>query len=354
MTVGTISLTKGIAKTEHRRESPAGVIGDRAGDHLNVDSSAGIRIPPRRLTERMSGAPRPRIFLPAAILGLTVAACLAAQEPVHPDPNRPVSSPGNAIWAANSDAARKLAAGQNKLVFIEIDGGPECGHCKRMDNLLYPAFEFEALLIPMVPVKVPLDSVEGMELSRRYQIDQTPAILITTPWGRLAFLMQGFTNAPEFYRHVHADLDAYRKFARKVEQQDIASLSTQEALETGVELFRRSDPGAALPRLKRAASAPKPAPGARDEAREQLAAVELELQSPAAARGTIETLLRTTKDPKRRERAEIFRAQLPLHENKPAEALRLLQKFLADHPKSAYAGRVTMLIEQISSLLKSS
>lgn len=291
--------------------------------------------------------------LAATLLALLAAAPLAAQEPVHPDPNRPVTRPGNADWAATVEEARKIAGPQNKLVFIEIDGGAECGHCQRMESLLYPAFDFEALLIPMVPVKVPLDSVEGMELSRRYQIDQTPAILITAPEGRLAFLMQGFTTPPEFYRTVHADLDAYRKFARRVEQQDIVNLPAQEALETGVELFQRSDPGAALPRLKRAASAPKASPGARDEAREQLAAVELELQSPAAARRTIETLLRTTKDPIRRERAEIFRAQLPLHENKPAEALRLLQKFLADHPKSTYAGRVKMLIEQISSLLKS-
>jgi len=291
--------------------------------------------------------------LAATFLALLAAAPLA-QEPVHPDPNRPVTRPGNADWAATLEEARKIAGPQNKLVFIEIDGGPECGHCQRMDSLLYPAFEFEALLITMVPVKVSLDSVEGMELSRRYQIDQTPAILITAPEGRLAFLMQGFTNAPEFYGTVHADLDAYRKFARRVEQQDIVNLPAQEALETGVELFHRSDPGAALPRLKRAASAPKAAPGARDEAREQLAAVELELQSPAAARRTIETLLRTTKDPKRRERAEIFRAQLPLHENKPADALRLLQKSLADYPKSAYGGRVKMLIERISSQLRSS
>ena len=292
--------------------------------------------------------------LAPTILGLLAAATLAAQEPAHPDPNGPVTKPGNTDWAPTLQAARKAAEPQDKLVFIEIDGGPECGHCKRMDGLLYPAFDFEALLISMVPVKVPLESIEGQELSHRYEIHQAPAVLITTPGDRLVFLMQGFTNAPEFYRKVHADLDAYRKFARRVEQQDIAHLTAQEALETGVELFQRSDPGAALPRLMRAASAPKAEPEVRDEAREQLAAVELELQSPAAARRTIEELLQTTKDPKRRERAEIFRAQLPLHERKPGEAVRLLQKFLEDHPKSAYAARVKSLIEQISSLQKSS
>lgn len=282
------------------------------------------------------------------LLALLAAAPLVAQEPAHADPNRPVTRPGNADWASTLDEARRIAGLQNKLIFIEIDGGPECGHCQRMDALLYPAFDFEALLISMVPVKVPLDSVEGMELSRRYEIDQTPAILVTTPEGRLAFLMQGFTNAPEFYKSARTSLDAYRKFARRAEQQDITHLPAQEALETGVELFQRSDPGAALPRLKRAASAPEATAATRDEAREQLAAVQLELKQPAGARRTIDALLASTKDPSRRERAEIFRAQLPLHEKRPAEALKLLQKFLADHPKSAYAARVKMIIEQIS------
>jgi tetratricopeptide (TPR) repeat protein len=293
-------------------------------------------------------------LLPIVFVASVAGAPLFAQEPVHADPNRPVTSPGNAVWAATYDAARKLAAGANKLVFVEIDGGHECGQCHRMDTLLYPALDFEALLISMVPVKVPLDSEEGKQLAERYSIDQTPAVLITTPEGRLAFLMQGFTNAPEFYQRAHADLDAYRRFARRTDAQDIANLPAQEALETGVELYQRQDPGAALPRLKRAVSVPGAAPGLRDEAREQLAAVQLELRQIAASRATTEALIKSTRDPARRERAEIFRAQLPLHENKPELALELLQKFLADHPKSAYLKQVRQLIDTLTGPAKSS
>lgn len=293
------------------------------------------------------------IALASAVAGLVAAPCLA-QEPVHPDPNRPVASAGNAVWAATYDAARKLAAGANKLVFVELDGGSECGQCQRMDTLLYPAVDFEALLISMVPVKVLIDSAEGKELAERFSIDQTPSVVITTPEGRLAFLMLGFTNAPEFYQHVHADLDAYRKFARRSEAQDIAKLPAQEALETGVELYQRSDPGAALPRLKRAVSAPGAAPALREEAREQLAAVQLELGQTAAARATTEALLKTTRDPARRERAEIFRAQLPLHEGKPELALKLLQQFVRDHPKSPHSKQVQQLIDTLTAGPKSS
>ena len=276
------------------------------------------------------------------------ASALGAQEPTPAD-NNPVKSPGNAVWADSANAARSAAASAGKMVFVEFDSGPSCGHCQRMDYLLYPAFDFEALLIPMVPVKVLLDSPEGKELARRYGIRSAPAILITSPEGRLVFLMEGFNNAPEFYRKVKADLDHYRQFARRVESQDIPNLPAREALATGIELSRRSDPGSALPRLARAVSAPDATPVERDQAREELAAVQLDLRQVAEARRTTDALLKTTKDPKRRERAEIFRAQLPLHEGKPAEAVRQLQKFVADHPKSEYASGVKSLIEQLTS-----
>lgn len=318
-------------------------------------TAAPVVSPNARLSEvRLKVASLPITLVVVVVVAGLAGAPIFAQEPVHPDPNRPVASPGNAVWAASYDAARKLAAGENKLVFVEFDGGPDCGQCHRMDTLLYPALDFEALLISMVPVKVLLASAEGKELAGRYSIDQTPAVLISTSEGRLAFLMQGFTNAPQFYQQVHADLDAYGKFARRTEAQDIANLSAQDALETGVELYRRFDPGAALPRLKRAVAEPGGAPGLRDEAREQLAAVQLELGQPAAARATIEALLKSTRDPGRRERAEIFRAQLPLHERKPELALKLLQKFVTDHPKSAHVKQVQRLIDTLTSASRSS
>ena len=287
-----------------------------------------------------------KLAVTLALLGFAPA--LWAQEPPATDTN-PVKSPGNAVWADSANAARAAAASTGKMVFVEFDGGSSCGHCQRMDYLLYPAFEFEALLIGMVPVKVLLDSPEGKELARRYGIRAAPAILITSPEGRIVFLMEGFNNAPEFYRTVKTELDRYRQFAHRVESQDIPNLPAGEALTTGIELYRRSDPGSALPRLARAVSAPDATAGARDEAREQLAAVQLDLKQVAEARKTTDALLKTTKDPKRRERAEIFRAQLPLHEGKPAEAVRQLQKFVADHPKSEYAAAVKSLIEQLTS-----
>ncbi|MEO8432892.1 MAG: hypothetical protein ABI592_15410 [Acidobacteriota bacterium] len=259
----------------------------------------------------------------------------------------PLKSPGNAKWAATPDEARTRAGAEDKYVFLEFDR-PECGPCQRMDALLYPAFDFEALLLQMVPAKVSLESPEGRELSRRYAIKDTPAILVTTSEGRLIFFVQGFTNTREFYAHIHQDLGAYRTFARRLETQSIAKIPAKEALDTGRELYQRSDPEAALPRLRRAVSAPGGSAVIRDEAREILAAVELDLGQKVGARQTIDRLIATTKDPRRLERAELFRAQLPLADNHPAEALALFQKFERDHPQSPYIERVRAMLLRLT------
>ncbi len=292
------------------------------------------------------------LFLGAAATQEISAAAARQQIPtsaareIPAEANRPVTSPGNAEWAATSEEARKRAAAEDKFVFIEFES-PECGNCKRMDGLLYPAFDFEALLIGMVPVKLDLESPEGRELTSRYGIGEVPAILILSAEGRLIFRMEGFLNAPDFYRQVHKDLDAYRRFTRRIEAQDIPRISAQEALETGRELYERADPATALPRLTRAASHPKATPSQRDSSREILAAAELDLGRPAASRKTINQLIATTKSGERRERAELFRAQIPLAENKPAKALALFRKFRKDHPNSPHLARVNELVARL-------
>lgn len=238
------------------------------------------------------------------------------------------------------------AAAQQKLVFIEFSGA-ECGNCQRMDSLLYPAFDFEALLIPMVPVKLDSSLGEGSDIARHFRVQDVPAIVIATPEGRLVFQMQGFRNTPDFYGHVHRDLDAYRQFARKVETQDVSSLDAREALDTGRELYQRLDPAEALPRLERASRAPgAPAP-VREDALELAAAAQLDLGQATASRATIDRLIRGTKDAERRERAALFRAQIPLAENRPDEALALLRAFRKQHPGSKYTARVDEMIQKL-------
>jgi tetratricopeptide (TPR) repeat protein len=297
----------------------------------------------RRMHPRSVRRPERAVFV---LLATLTSIALAAQQPdIQPDPR--VKSPGNAQWAASPAEAKSRAAAEGKLVFYEFDR-PQCGNCVRMDTLLYPAFDFEALLLQMVPIKMSLDSPEGVELARRYSVTEAPALLVTTPEGRAVFHMVGFSNIDDFYPHVRSDLEAYRKFARRVETQDVGKLPAKEAYETGAELYQRSDPATALPRLRRAVSARDATASIREEARELLAAVELDLGQVAASRATIERLIATTRDSLRRQRGELFRAQLPLAENKPTEALALFRKFLKDHPNSPYRKQVSDLLERVS------
>src|SRR5260370_34674118 len=108
----------------------------------------------------------------SVLAGLASGVLRAQQPDIQPNPI--VNSPGNAEWAASPAEAKSRAAAEGKLVFYEFDR-PQCGHCARMDALLYPAFDFEALLIQMVPVRVSLDSPEGQELARRYNLTDAPA-----------------------------------------------------------------------------------------------------------------------------------------------------------------------------------
>jgi tetratricopeptide (TPR) repeat protein len=296
-------------------------------------------------------------FVPSAILvaalGVPAPAPTPNPEPAttpRSAPAAPVAptaiGPGNVVWAVSTDEAHDRAAREGKFVFFEFTKA-ECGNCKRMDSLLYPAFDFEALLANCIPVKIDIDSPEGKAIAARYSFEKAPAVLITTPQGRLVFLMEGFFNQPEFFRHANAGVDGYRKWAKQIDAQDVSKLSAQESFDSGKELYGRSDPQAALPRLKRALIAPGASAKQREDTSELLAAAELDSGDPAAARKTIERLIASTKDRQRRERAELFRAQIPLAENRPAEALALFQKFQKDHPTSPHLERVRQLVARL-------
>ncbi len=283
-----------------------------------------------------------------ALFALAQAAPLVLAQDAGPTPapDHKVTSPGNADWASDAAEARSRASAQKKLVFYEFTNSG-CGDCRRMESLLYPAFDFEALLIGMVPVRIELDSPAGQQIANRYSITEVPAILIATPEGRLVFLMQGFKNAPDFYRHVHKDLDAYRDVARRIDSQDVATLKAEEAYASGTELYARADFQGAAMRLRRAAAAADATPQLRANALEGLAAAELQLDRPADARRAIEKVIASTQKPEQKQRAELFLAQIALSENKVAEALAIYKRFEKNYPDSKYLPKVHSFVERL-------
>src|SRR5439155_9730137 len=119
--------------------------------------------------EQMAAKRVPRCVQKALALVLFASAALSRAQSFPDVQKNAVRSPGNAPWAPTVEEAAKRAAREGKFLFVEFDQ-QGCGHCQRMDVLLYPAFDFEALLIPMVPVKVLLESTEGKEMARRHGI----------------------------------------------------------------------------------------------------------------------------------------------------------------------------------------
>jgi len=284
-----------------------------------------------------------------AALGWGLAAFVAAQAAAPTAPAKSEESPrgaGNTVWATSLAEARAKAKAENKLVFQEFTA-QGCGQCRRMEQLLYPAFDFEALLIGMVPVQVDFESPEGKALADRYRITETPSILITNPSGRLAFLMQGFKDAPDFYQHAHADLNAYRQFSKRIDAQDVATLSAPEAYTTGRDLFTRFDYEGAVARLQRAAAAAGSNVELRERALLGVSAAERQLGHYPAARKAAEQVVATTKNPDQKEQAELAIAEIALAENKLPEALADYRKFAREHPNSPYLDKVRGFISKL-------
>jgi tetratricopeptide (TPR) repeat protein len=269
-----------------------------------------------------------------------------ARPPSTVDITANLKRPGNADWAASVQEARDRAAAENKLVYYEFSG-PDCDDCIRMQSLLYPAFDFEALLLGMVPVQLEPSSEDGKKLAEIYPIREIPSVAIMTPTGRLVFLTQGFKNQRDFFTHVHKSLADYREWAKTIEAQDVPTLSAADAMRSANQLYERFDYAEARPRYKRASAAPDATPAIRDGALEGLAACELSLNQPAQARKSIEQLIATTKDPEIKERAELFRAQIPLSQKQFDEALALYKKFEKDHPHSKYLEKVRGFIARL-------
>jgi len=269
-----------------------------------------------------------------------------AQPPSTVDITKNLKRPGNADWASTVDEARERAAAEKKLVYYEVSG-PDCDDCIRMQSVLYPAFDFEALLIGMVPVQLELTSADAKKLAQIYPIREIPSVAITTPTGRLVFLTQGFKNQRDFFVHVHKSLADYREWAKTIDAQDVPSLSAADAMRSANQLYGRFDFAEARPRYKRASAAPDATRAIRDGALEGLAACELSLDQPVQARKSIDQLIQTTKDPEVKERAELFRAQIPLSQKQYDEALALYKKFEKDHPNSKYLEKVRGFIAHL-------
>ena len=282
----------------------------------------------------------------SAALGQTAA---TGKPPASPLPRTVAANkPGNADWAHGFDEARSRATDQGKVVFVEFTT-KKCGNCYRMDGLLYPSVNFEMTLLRMVPVKLDLDSPDAEPITRRYHVDKAPAVLVVSPGGALIFRMVGFKDDRGFYSHIHNSMNEWDAVNLRIVHEPETIGSSKAELELGKELFRRLDSAEALPRLQRAASAQNAAPAVREEALAYLASAQMELEKFEDARATAQKLMKTAKDPDRREKAELFQAQIMLAEGRQDDARRDFQAFISRHPESKHRAEAKEYLDRMNS-----
>jgi tetratricopeptide (TPR) repeat protein len=289
----------------------------------------------------------------AAGLFLIAAASPAAAETASPAPAAaPVPGqvppgPGKADWADTFARARERADHEGRVVYVEFFE-KTCGNCVRMQQLLYPAVNFEMMLLRMVPVRLDRLSVEGGALAERYGVTQSPSVLILSPGGALIFRVDGFDNAGEFYRHVHTSMTGWDALhLRMIHEPEFRDDPKQE-LALGEDLLRRMDPEEAAPRFDRAARSKTADAATRDLALTALATAQYRMKRFPEARATLDDLLRTSRDPAIREQAELSRGLVEIAEGKREEARRTIAAFLREHPESRLAGNARQMLTSIS------
>ncbi|HKB70335.1 MAG TPA: tetratricopeptide repeat protein [Thermoanaerobaculia bacterium] len=296
-------------------------------------------------------------FLPGiAVLFAVCAAAAAAGAPApKPAPAAPSAAPvveqvpntpGKATWERTYTQAQERAVRESKVVFVEFTE-TGCGNCARMDALLYPAANFEMMLLRMVPVKLDRTSPEAAPIAERYGITESPAALIVSPGGALVFRVNGFDNAGDFYRHVQQSMTEWDKLHVKMIHEPEFQDDPKEELALGTALALRFDPEEAAPRFARAAASKTADPDTRDAARTYLASAQFKMKRFEEARATIAALLETSRNPSIREQGELFRGEIAIAEGRREEARRTIVAFLRDHPESPLRGNAERMLTSI-------
>jgi tetratricopeptide (TPR) repeat protein len=263
-----------------------------------------------------------------------------------PPPGNIPEGPGKADWADTLSHARERANREGRVVYVEFFE-KSCGNCSRMQGLLYPAVNFEMMLLRMVPVRIDRLSPEGAALAERYGVTESPAVLILSSGGALIFRVDGFDNPGEFYRHVHDSMTEWDRLHVKMIHEPEFRDDPKQELALGAELLRRMDPEEAAPRLERAARSKTADAATRDFALTGLANAQYRMKRFPEARTTLDEVLRTSSNPAVREQAELSRGAIAIAEGNREEARRTIAAFLREHPESKLAANARHMLTTI-------
>jgi thioredoxin-related protein len=115
-------------------------------------------------------------------------------------------------WAANWDAAKKLAADSGKLIMVDVST-EWCYWCKKLDADTYADARVIKLSAQVVPLKVDAEK-EGKDLAAKYFVWGYPTILFLDAQGEIYSRVIGYLPPEPFMAEVSKAIDAPKDFAQ--------------------------------------------------------------------------------------------------------------------------------------------
>lgn len=295
------------------------------------------------------------------LLPLIVAASLTAQSL----PSAPAAVPsekGSAqagpaglevTWQRNwSDAVKAAKKIRDGRILIEL-ADEECGECARMEALVVPSTSFYSFTRDKVPVRLLRSSEDGKKITQLFGIDRVPAWVVVTPELVLCGILVGSSSQTGWFETFVETEKNWALFRKKLDQEQKNPGDSELVFAVAQETYKRRGDAVAEPRFRRLAGDARVKPEIREQSLAYLASIEMDdNRIPEAARD-LELLLKTGKDPKLRQRAELRLADVEIARGRKDLAAGRLRRFKSEHPDSPLLAEadelLKLLVPQLSS-----
>ncbi|MEO6327261.1 MAG: tetratricopeptide repeat protein [Thermoanaerobaculia bacterium] len=246
-------------------------------------------------------------------------------------------------WDEAVREAKKLPKGRIIVDLVEDN----CGECDRMDKLVIPSTSFYAFTKDKIPVRLLRSSEDGKRIAAQFGINQVPAWLVLTTDSVLCGLLVGSESQTGWFNNFIETEKHWATYQQKLEQEQKSPGDRELVFQVAEESFKRGSVVRSESRFRRLAEDQRVTPEMRDTSLSYLAIIELEgRRIPEAARD-LEQILKVSKDPKLRERAELRLADVEIARARLDLAVERLRRFKKDHPASPFVAEANELLTAV-------
>ena len=304
------------------------------------------------------------MILPPLFLAAATAAQAAIPATAHPDQDhsthQPAAAPGSAKGSAEAgpagleivwqhtweDAVREAKKLPNGRIIIDLTE-EGCGECERMDALVIPSTSFYAFAKDKVPVRLLRNSEDGKRIAEHFGIGRLPAWLVVTPDLVLCGLLVGSESQSGWISNFIETEKNWAAYRRRLDQEQKTPGDTDLVFSIAEESYKRGSDVMSESRFRRLSTDERVKPALRDQSLAYLAMIELDAKRIPEAARDLEQLLKTSSDPKLRERAELRLADVEIARTRLDLAAERLRRFKKDHPASPLVAEADELLKAL-------